>query len=329
MSRTAPHLLRLALGLGAVAVSALAAPAHADPVTIERVVAVVNDEVILLTELNDKALQLSGQRLDDSTPDGHKKLRQVLDRMVDDTLALQQASTLKLSVDDPEIDRAIDEVKNSNHLDNDGLKAALAEQGYTYASFRKDMRRQILRLKVVNTAVRSRINITDEEVRAFYEQNARQAGGGNRQAHIRHIQLGVPPGASDKDIDARRKAAMKIVEEARGGDFAALAKKYSDDAGTKDDGGDLGWIKESDGLLPAAMSEVVFSMDQPNEVRGPVRTDRGFEVVQLVERKDGDVRPLSEVREQIRNQLYQQQMEKQTQSWISELRKKAHLEVRY
>jgi parvulin-like peptidyl-prolyl isomerase len=77
------------------------------------------------------------------------------------------------------------------------------------------------------------------------------------------------------------------------------------------------------------MNEVVFSMDKVNEVRGPVKTDRGFELLQLIERKDGDVRPLSEVKDQIRGQLYQQQLEKQTQSWIAELRKKAHLEVRF
>lgn len=304
--------------------------ARAESVTIERVVAVVNGEIILLSELQDKAAQLvGGQRLDDSNPEGHKKLRQVLDRMVDDALALQQAGTLKLTVEEPEIDRAIDEVKASNKLDNESLKQALAEQGYTYASFRKDMRRQILRLKVVNTAVRSRINITDEDVRAFYEQSARQAGGSNRQAHIRHIQLTLSPSASEREIDAKRKQAMKIVEEARGGaEFTALAKKYSEDALTRDEGGDLGWLKEGEGLGPA-MDEVVFSMDKPGEVRGPVKTDRGFELVQLIERKDGDVRPLSDVKEQIRNQLYQQQMEKQTQSWIAELRKKAHLEVRY
>ena len=312
-----------------VAGSLAAAGARADSVTIERVVAVVNAEVVLLSELHDKAAQMAGQRLDDAAPEAHKKLRQVLDRMVDDILVLQQASELKLAVEEAEIDKAIEEVKNANHLDNDGLKAALAEQGYTYPGFRKDMRRQILRLKVVNTAVRSRINVTDEDVKAFYEQTARQAGGRNRQAHIRHIQISVPAGASDKDVEARRQLALRVVEEAKGGaDFAQLAKKYSDDTTTRDDGGDLGWLKEGEGL-PEVMSELVFTMDQANEVRGPVRTDRGFEVVQFLERKDSDVRPLAEVKEQLRGQIYQQQMEKQTQSWVSELHKKAHVEMRF
>jgi peptidyl-prolyl cis-trans isomerase SurA len=316
-------------GLAAATLVALAAPpaVRADPVTIEKIVAVVNAEVILLSELRDKAQQMPGQQnIDDSTSDGKKRLRQVLDRMVDDLLVLQQASELKLSVEEAEIDRAIEEVKKSNNLDAEQFKTALAEQGYTMATFRRDMRRQILRLKVVNTAVRSRVNITDEDIKAFYERSARQAGG-HRQAHVRHILIAVPAG--DRDVEARRKLAMRVIEEARGGaEFAALAKKYSDDALTKSDGGDLGWLKEGEGL-PEAMNEVVFSMDQPNEVRGPVKTDRGFEILQFIEHRDGDVRPLADVKDQIRAQLYQEQMEKQTTSWVSELHKKAHVDVRY
>lgn len=323
-----------ALLLASAAVAGSSGRARADGVAIERVVAVVNAEVVLLSELGDKAAQATNQPLGninvnvEEGSEAKKKLRLVLDRMVDDLLVLQQASELKLAVEDAEIDRAVEEVKKSNNLDSEQFKAALTEQGYTMAGFRKDMRRQILRLKVINTAVRSRINTTEEDVKAFYEQNARQAGG-HRQAHVRHVLVAVPAAATAREVEERRKLATRVLEEARGGaDFAALARKYSDDALTRGDGGDLGWLKEGEGLTEN-MSEVVFSMDQPDEVRGPVRTDRGFEVLQFIEKKDGDVRPLSEVKDQIRNQLYQQQLEKQTTSWLAELRKKAHIEVRY
>jgi peptidyl-prolyl cis-trans isomerase SurA len=315
--------LALALSLLAVA----ARPASADSSTIERIVAVVNAEVVLLSELHEKSAQATGQLMEDTSPDGKRKQRLVLERMVDDVLVLQQATELKLTVEEAEVDRAIEEVKKSNNLDGEAFKQALSDQGYSMVAFRKDMRRQILRLKVINTAVRSRVNITDEEIKAFYEQSARQAGG-HREAHVRHVLIAVPAGAAEREVDARRKLAARVLEEARGGaDFAALARKHSDDAGTREDGGDLGWLKEGEGLSDA-MNEVVFSMDQEHEVRGPVRTDRGFEVVQLLERKDGDVRPLADVKDTIRGQLYQQQLEKQTQSWVSELRKKAHIEVR-
>jgi parvulin-like peptidyl-prolyl isomerase len=137
----------------------------------------------------------------------------------------------------------------------------------------------------------------------------------------------VATGADEKAVEQRRRLATRVLEEARGGrDFAELAKTYSDDESTKNDAGDLGWVTAGEGL-PENLSDVIFAMEL-KEVRGPVRTERGFEVVQVVERKEGDVKPFAEVRESIRNQLYAQQMEKQTQSWLADLRRKAHVDVR-
>jgi peptidyl-prolyl cis-trans isomerase SurA len=319
-------------GLAIAFTLACAARAGASPVTVERIVAVVNSEVILLSEAKDRAVQL-GQPIDDRATGAVEKraaeqqLRAIVDKMIDETLMLQQASELKLTVEDAEIDRAIDEVKKQNKLDDAQFTQALTSQGYSTASYRKDLRRQILRLKVVNTAVRSRISVSDEEVKAFYEQSARQAGG-HRQAHLRHVLVTTPAGANEQELERRRRIAVRVVEEARGGrDFAELARTYSDDVATKGDGGDLGWVKQGDGL-EAAMEEVVFTMDQKGEVRGPIRTGRGFEVFQLVEKKEGDLRPFDEVKDQLRQQLYATQMEKQTQVWVGELRKKAHIDLR-
>lgn len=332
MNKTARHLVALA-ALAAPAL--LPAPARAEDTresqTIERVVAVVNSEIILLSEVRDRAAQM-GQPTDESGPPEQRRavqklLRQVLDKMVDDALVIQQASELKLTVEDAEIDRAVDEVKKANNLDSAAFAQALSEQGFTVGSFRRDMRKQILRLKTINTAVRSRLSLTEEDLKAFYEQTVRQMGG-HREAHVRHILVAVPAGADAKTVEAKKRIAVKLLEDARGGaDFAALAKQGSDDANTRDDGGDMGWLKEDSGLQES-LAEVIFSMDKKGEVRGPIKTDRGFEVLQLVEKREGDMKPFEEVREQIRMRLSQQQIEKQTQTWVQELRKKAHIEIR-
>ncbi|HEY1587381.1 MAG TPA: peptidylprolyl isomerase, partial [Polyangia bacterium] len=116
------------------------------------------------------------------------------------------------------------------------------------------------------------------------------------------------------------------LELARGGtSFAELAKQYSDDDGTKTSGGDLGWVGK--GVLVDALDDAMAQME-PGDLRGPIRTDRGWVVLQLVERKSGDLKPYEEIKEQLRKQLYDQQVEKAQQSWLKELRKKAHVEVR-
>ncbi len=310
---------------------ALPSLALATPVTVERIVAVVNSEIILLSDARDRGVGAGITVEEKGTPaerrTAEQALKPVVERMVEDVLVQQQAAELKLTVEEAEVDRAVEEVRKQNNLDPESFQQALAGQGYTIAAYRKDLRRQILRLKVINTAVRSHINVSDEEVKAFYEQSARQSGG-HREAHVRHVLVKVPAGADDREVERLRRVAARVVEEARGGkDFGELAKTYSDDEGTKADGGDLGWIKQGEGL-PQAVDDVVFSMDQAKEVRGPIRTDRGFEVLQLLEKKEGDLRPFNEVKEQLRQQLYASQLEKQTQSWLNELRKKAHIEIR-
>lgn len=309
----------------------LPAVASAAPVTVERIVAVVNSEIILLSDARERgaAAGLTVDEKGNSTErrQAEQVLKPVVERMVEDVLVTQQASELKLTVEESEVDRAVEEVRKQNNLDLATFQQALAGQGYSMAAYRKDLRRQILRLKVINTAVRSHINVSDDEVKAFYEQNARQAGG-HREAHVRHVLVKVPTGADEKETERLRRVAVRVVEEARAGkDFAELAKTYSDDEGTKADGGDLGWVKQGEGL-PQLLEDVVFSMDQAKEVRGPLRTDRGFEVLQLLEKKEGDLRPFNEVKDQLRQQLYASQLEKQTQTWLNELRKKAHIEIR-
>jgi peptidyl-prolyl cis-trans isomerase SurA len=317
----------LAIGLAAALVLAAVSVAQAARV-VERVVAVVNDEIILETELEQAAApQYRGP--DPDSAEGKKQWdelkRKSLDQMIDGKLVQQQAAELKLSVTPEEVDRAITQVKEQNKLDDATFRQALEQQGFTVEGYRKTLKKQILELKVVNTAVRSRVTVSDDEVKTYYKQNEKLVAG-DRQSHLRQILVAVPDHASDADIDTKKRVAAKVLELARGGtSFAELAKQYSDDDGTKTSGGDLGWVGK--GVLVDALDDAMAQME-PGDLRGPIRTDRGWVVLQLVERKSGDLKPYDEIKEQLRKQLYDQQVEKAQQSWIKELRKKAHVEVR-
>src|SRR3954452_539690 len=296
---------------------------------VERVVAVVNDEIILETEVEQMAAsQYRGP--DPDTAEGKKQWdevkRKALDAMIDSKLVQQQASELKLSVTAEEGDRAVEQVKTQNKLDDATFRSALEQQGFTMEGYRKTLKKQILELKVVNTAVRSRVTVSDDEVKTYYKQNEKLVAG-DRQSHLRQILVAVPDKASDSDVAAKKRVAAKVVELVRGGtNFGELAKQYSDDEGTKTSGGDLGWVGK--GVLVDALDEAMAAME-PGDVRGPIRTERGWVVLQLVERKSGDLKPYEEIKEQLRKQLYDQQVEKAQQSWLRELRKKSHVDVRY
>ena len=196
-----------------------------------------------------------------------------LDLMIDGKLVQQQAGELKLSVTPDEVDRAVQQVKEQNHLDDATFRQALAQQGFTMEGYRKTLKRQILEMKVVNTAVRSRVTVSDDEVKTYYKQNEKLVEG-DRQSHLRQILVAVPDGASDADVATKKRVADKVVELARGGtSFTELAKQYSDDEGTKGSGGDLGWVGK--GVLVDALDEAMAAME-PGDVRGPIRTERGW-----------------------------------------------------
>ena len=315
----------IAAALVPVAAASVARASH----VVERVVAVVNEEIILESELEQTAAAMY-RGPDPESSEGKKQWEETkhkaLDQMIDGKLVQQQAVELKLSVTPDEVDRAVQQVKEQNHLDDATFRQALSQQGFTMEGYRKTLKRQILEMKVVNTAVRSRVTVSDDEVKTYYKQNEKLVEG-DRQSHLRQILVAVPAGAGDAVVATKKRVADKVVELARGGtSFTELAKQYSDDEGTKSSGGDLGWVGK--GVLVDALDEAMAAME-PGDVRGPIRTERGWVILQMVERKSGDVKPYEEIKEQLRKQLYDQQVEKAQQSWLRELRKKAHVDVRY
>jgi parvulin-like peptidyl-prolyl isomerase len=319
--RIAQVTLALLVGAGAGA-----AGAH----VVERIVAVIGTDVILQSELDERARPYLGEAERETDPKIREKkkttiTREVLERMIDEQLIVQQAADLKVTVTSEDVDKGVEEVKHQNNINTEQFLSALKEQGMTLASYRQDLKRQITRLKVVGIAVRSRVTVSDDDVKTYYEQNVKSTGV-DRKVHASHIFISIPENATVAQLEEKRAFAGELVRKARQGeDFAKLARENSEDAATRKEGGDLGWFGK--GSLPPAVEEIVFGMD-PGEVGGPIRAERGFHVIKLMDRKDEQVRPFNEVKEQLRVALFSQEMEKQTRSWLQELRKKAHIDVR-
>jgi len=298
--------------------------------TVEKVAAVVGDNVVLASEVEEKAAPLMADV--SRMPDPDKRAaraaalrREVLDRLIDDELILQQAADLKLSISSEQVDSSIEEIKKQNNIDDDQLREALKGQGMSMAHYRADIKRQLLRFRVLNIAVGSRVNISDDEIKAYYERHMK--GGANTQVRASHIFIAIPDGADRAAAADKQAQAQKILERAKAGeDFAKLARELSDDAATRAEGGDLGFFGKD--MLPKPIEELVFSM-QPGEIRGPVRADKGFHVIKMVDRKVKDPKPLDDVKDDIRMQLRQKDMERQTKNYLQELRKKTLVDIRY
>jgi peptidyl-prolyl cis-trans isomerase SurA len=320
------RLAAAALAFAAVAGAGAVARAR----VVEKIAAVVGESVVLASEVEEKAglLMADISRI----PDPDKRAaraaalrHEVLDRLIDDELILQQAAELKLSISSEQIDASIDEIKKQNSIDDDQLREALKSQGMTMAAYRADLKKQLLRFRVLNVAVGSRVNVSDDEVKAYYDRHMKDMA--NVQVRASHVFIAIPDGADAAAVAERRAVADKVLARARAGeDFGKLAREMSDDAATRAEGGDLGYFGKD--MLPKAIEEMVFAM-KIGEVRGPVRADRGFHVIKLVDRKTKDPKPLDEVKDDIRIQLRQKDMERQTKIYLAELRKKTLVDIRY
>jgi len=308
----------------------VAIPAAARARVVERVAAVVGDSLVLASEVEDRVgpLMSDVSRITDPEKRAARAAalrHEVLERLIDDELILQQATELKLSISSDQVDASIEEIKKQNGLNDDQLREALRTQGMTMAAYRADLRRQLLRYRVLNIAVGSRVNISDDEVRAYYDRHMKD--GSNVQVRASHVFVAIPDGADAATAAEKQAQAQKILERAQAGeDFAKLARETSDDAATRNDGGDLGYFGKD--MLPKAIEELVFAM-KVGEVRGPIRVDRGFHVIKLVDRKIKDPKPFDEVKDDIRMQLRQKDMERQTKIYLAELRKKMLVDIRY
>jgi peptidyl-prolyl cis-trans isomerase SurA len=328
-SRPVACSLKPAASLLALAAFLLPAPARAR--VVDKVAAVVGNDIVLLSEVEHRMGPFRGEidRIPD-LPARQKRLEQLrkeaLDSLVDERLMLQEADKLKISVTPDEIDKNIEQIKKDNSWSQAQLEQAVKNQGYkTYLDYRNDVRKQVLKFRIVGLQVRQRVNVSDDDVRAYYEQNVKSLDA-DAKVHARHIFFKLPAGAASSLVSQVMTKARQVAARARAGDdFAELAKKETEDPATRPTGGDLGSI--SRGSLPGHVEAVLFSM-KVGEISEPIRTDGGVHVMKVVGRDAGSARPFSEVKEQVRRQLFEQELEKQLKLWLQDVRKKSFVDVR-
>ena len=245
--------------------------------------------------------------------------------MISEELVIRAAAESKLEVSDQEVENALSQIKEQNQLDDDELAEALRVQGYTMSGYRKDVRKQILRMRAVNTLVRPKVEISDEEVRAAYDAAGRRSSAAE-EVKLQQILIALPSDPSGDELASARARASEVISLARGGaDFAELAARYSEDATTKDVGGELGWIGR--GALNPEWEAVIFSMEK-GDTRGPVRGPQGLHVFHVGDLKVGERPPYEEAAEALKNDMFAAEMDRQTRLWIDDLRNKAYIDVK-
>lgn len=275
-----------------VLTSMLGASAHAaspskPAVLLDRIVVVVNDDVITRHELDLRLAAVTGQlkRQGTSLPEPAMLEKQVLERMIIDLLQQQQAKETGLRIDDAQLDKALMRIAQQNKYGSlADFRARLEKDGMDYRKFREEIRTEILSVRLREREVDSKLVISENEIDNYLANQAKQPGKGEEML-LSHILIVVPEQASADKIQSYQRRAQEALAKLRGGaSFAQVAAGYSD-AGDAMQGGNLGW--RSADRLPGMFVEALQQM-QPGDVSEVLRSPTGFHILKLVEKRSKD-----------------------------------------
>ncbi len=305
-----------------------ASPVHG--VILDRIVAVVNDDVITLTDVQEEGLQAIRRIVQETLGAERERLlrsteRQILDELILRRLQLQEAKKEKIETTPAEIQSAIEELKKRNGLNSDEeLRAALSREQLSEEQFRRGIADQVMLTKLVARRVRSKVVVLDEEVQQYYEQRQDQFRE-IPQFKIRHLLVATSSQATPGELSHARKR----IEEAQallktGTQFATVAKQYAEGP-LASSSGEVWAMKRGDLAPELEQAALTLPIGQPSDI---ITTPAGFHLIVVEERVPGQTLSFDQVKERLRALLFEQKTEAKFKEWIESLRTKANVEMK-
>jgi peptidyl-prolyl cis-trans isomerase SurA len=301
--------------------------AHAD--LVDRVLVEVNDDVILLSDLEQvmTTLRVSLENRGVSPEEEKRVLNlqrpKILEKLIRDKLTDQQAAKYKLEVSDEEVEATIQRIREANNLSEKEFRHAVELDGMDYETYRNQIKDQLLRTRLINLEVKSKIVITDTDIKKYYDAHIEQYAG-HTKYKLRHILLRFPPDASDAQ-KAKLAAQMDAIRQrlAAGEAFEELARQFSD-APTAADGGQLGVFGTH--LLTQEIRDAIKGL-QPKQYSPAVETAQGYQIFYVEDILHSGGKTLEAATPEIREKLYAQVVDQKFKTWLEDLRKKSHIQI--
>ncbi len=293
---------------------------------VDRIVAVVNDDVIPLSELNElmapveKKVRQAGYISESDRKKLYMMRENALEKLIEKKLLAQEIKKASLTVSDKEIDDTIENIKKNNFITDEQLRASLANEGLTLADYRKSIKEDILRARLMNLKIKSKVVITKEEMKAYYDSHQDEYAV-KIKYHLRNIIMKKPAFSMGEDNEALEK--MRNIQDRlhKGESFAALARIYSESP-LASRGGDLG--KLSPTLFSPQIQEALKGL-KTGEYTDILDTDQGYQIFYIEAISETSGKTLDEASPDIEKILYNQSLDKMLQSWLGEIKKESHI----
>jgi peptidyl-prolyl cis-trans isomerase SurA len=292
-----------------------------------RVVAIVNDDVITLYELNARIRDMTGMEPSVLRVKDEKKYlearRKILDLLIDEKITESKIQELGIKVTEQQVDEAIERVKQRNNMTHEDLVQGLRGKGLTFEEYRSDLRKNLQRARLINYEVKSKIVISEQEVEAYYADHKGEFRS-EAKVGLATIILKRDRAGGENPNDPAMVKAKEILSRIRAGeDFGELAKAFSEGPGAEE-GGELGDFDPE--KLDPELSRIVKGLSV-GEVSEPINRAAAVQIIKLTERQASRQQSLEEVREEIQDILFREEVNKRYSVWINELREQAYTKI--
>lgn len=296
---------------------------------VDRIIAIVNDDIILQTDMEAALVPLREQL----RKEGYSKVQQdlaladqqpfILEQLITEKLTDQQVKRFEIRIGDDELEATITRIKKMNKLNDEQFMHQFRNDGMSYEEFKSEIKDRLLRSKLVNREINSKIAITDEDIKAYYEKNS-DLYGGIRKYHLRRILIrdsnnGMTPGTSSPEERIERVHERLDAGE----EFGQLATIYSEDTSAAS-GGDIGVFEDS--MLAPAIRMALMEL-QEGQYSQVIQTDQGFQILYLEQLIQIGGKSLEDAREEIQDKLYAEIVDQRFKDWLKKLREQAHVKI--
>jgi len=288
---------------------------------VDKIAAIVNDNAITELELQ-HAMKI--RRSEKKSLSGQDERREALSRLIDDMLFDQLVSRTKIEVTDDDLARAIAGVLHQNRMTLEQLKSELKSKGITYEQYKKDMGKEIKRIKFVNQVIGPQVKITEQDLRDYYQRH-QETFRGTHSAHIAEIILPLAGVTSQAEFEKLRDLSLSIVAKARQGkSFAELAMKYSKGP-YAEAGGDIGMVELKN--IPPIVANTVRNM-RTGQVSRPILSENAIIIVKLISLPEISAGDFEKLRDQIYSALYDERIQETLNSFLLRERQRAYIDIK-
>jgi len=295
----------------------------------DRIVAVVNGDVITLSDLN-TTLQPLLERIK-KIPEEEKRKEvaaqarmAVMNQLIDRMLIEQEAASLKIAVTDGEVDGVLENLLKAKKISLEKFRKSMAAEGLSLDEYKDEIRRERIKRRVIDRTIRSKLSISEEEIGEYYAKH-RDEYEGNEAVRIQQILIVKPKdatGGTQKKLRAQAQAVLKKLKE--GESFDLLVATHSQGPALNA-GGDLGFVEK--GMMFPEVDEAAFSLKEGG-ISGVLESPVGFHIIRIMDKRGAGIKPIEEVREEIIAKIGTEKGKKKFEEWLKEMREKSHIEIR-